>query len=101
MLDALKKFFRTPAVNGEEVAYRQTGLGPGKLAPFNPDDLVGRKGLQIYKTMMADEQIKAGISAKQYAVLSPGWDVIPPAFDGIVSPARQREADDHVRFILF
>lgn len=43
--------------------------------PFNPDDLVQRKGLKIYRKMLIDEQIKAALAAKQYAVLSTGYEV--------------------------
>ena len=43
--------------------------------PYNPDELVQRKGLKIYRQMTTDEQIKAALNAKQYAVLSTGYDV--------------------------
>jgi len=34
---------------------------------FNPDELVARKGLKIYKKMRTDEQVKAPLMAKKYA----------------------------------
>lgn len=46
--------------------------------PFNPDEVVGKKGIKKYTEMSRDEQIKAGIFAKQLAVVAPGWEVVPP-----------------------
>lgn len=43
--------------------------------PYNPDQLVQRKGLKIYRSMLVDEQIKAALAAKMYAVLSTGYEV--------------------------
>lgn len=48
---------------------------------YNPDDLVARKGLKIYKKMRRDEQIKGALTAKKYAAISTGWEVVPPTFD--------------------
>jgi len=38
---------------------------------FNPDELVARKGLKIYKKMRTDEQVKAPLMAKKYAPYRP------------------------------
>jgi phage gp29-like protein len=46
-------------------------------ANYNPDDLVTRKGLEIYDEMMKDAQVKACISAKINARLASGWEVQP------------------------
>jgi len=44
----------------------------------NPDDLVGKKGLAIYSEMReGDEQVKAVIKLKKYALISSGWSVQP------------------------
>ena len=40
---------------------------------YNPDDLVGKKGLQIYAKMRTDEQVKAVCTFKRDAILSRGW----------------------------
>lgn len=37
---------------------------------YNPDDLIGRKGFQIYKKMLIDEQVKAVVKFKRDAVTS-------------------------------
>lgn len=47
---------------------------------FNPDSLVGRKGLRIYDRMRIDDQVKACMSLKKNAVLQSGW-FIEPASD--------------------
>lgn len=43
---------------------------------FNPDDLVGKKGLAIYAKMRLDEQVKAVCAFKRDAVLSRGWQFV-------------------------
>ncbi len=42
---------------------------------YNPDDLVGKKGLGIYSKMQIDEQIKAVCEFKLAAILSRGWSL--------------------------
>lgn len=44
-------------------------LGPR----YNPDDLVGRKGLAIYAKMRIDEQVKAVMNFKRDAITARGW----------------------------
>lgn len=46
--------------------------------PKNPDTVVSRKGLEIYREMLDDDpQVKAAIAFKKLAVLSTGWQVNP------------------------
>lgn len=61
--------------------------GIANFAPYNPDDLVGKKGLGVYDKMMDDDpQVKSAILFKKLAVLSPGWEITPAADDnGAVS----------------
>lgn len=40
---------------------------------YNPDDLVGRKGLKIYADMVNDEQVKAVVDFKLSAIIARGW----------------------------
>lgn len=54
----------------------------GKLQRYNPDDLVGKKGLTIYRKMSVDEQVKAAIYTKIFAVLSSGWEIQAPKLEG-------------------
>jgi hypothetical protein len=49
----------------------------GFFHSYNPDALVGRKGMGIYDRMLLDDQIKAVQSMKKNAVLQPGWEIVP------------------------
>ena len=40
---------------------------------YNPDDLVGRRGLTVYKKMLIDEQVRAVVQFKRDAITSRGW----------------------------
>lgn len=42
-------------------------------AKYNPDDLLGRKGFDIYKRMMIDEQVKAVVHFKRSSVTGREW----------------------------
>lgn len=53
----------------------------GFFHSFNPDTLVGRKGMRIYDRMLLDDQIKAIQSMKKNAVLQPGWEIVPASDD--------------------
>ena len=65
------------------------------LLPYNPDDLIGKRGYAIYDLMQNDAQVRACMSIKKFAVLSKGWEVHPASGD-----PRDREAADFVRFAL-
>jgi SPP1 gp7 family putative phage head morphogenesis protein len=52
--------------------------GMGRLMPFNPSLLVTRKGLAIFDQIRKDEQVKAAMKLKKYAVLKSGWDIKSP-----------------------
>lgn len=57
-----------------DVAWSNSTIYSGKDFPkYNPDDLVGRKGVLIYKRMMVDEQIKAVVRFKRDAITSRAW----------------------------
>jgi len=62
----------------------------------NPDDLVGRKGLETYLAMSNDAQVKACMAIKKGAVLSRGWEVRPIASDG----ARGKDVAEFCRWSL-
>jgi len=50
--------------------------GMGSLGAYNPDDLVGKKGLGIYRKMqLRDGQVKAVFMLKKHARLSTPWEV--------------------------
>ena len=64
----------------------------GRLQRYNPDELVGRKGLTIYRKMAVDEQVKAAIYTKIFAVLSSGWEIQAPKL-----PEEEKEMANEVR----
>lgn len=49
---------------------------------YNPDDLVGKKGLEVYQSMKRDAQVKACLAIKKASVLGRGWEVLPVVADG-------------------
>lgn len=71
--DATPKPVQTPALISQSALY-----GPADFTRYNPDDLIGRKGFQIYKRMMQDEQIKAAAKFRRNAVTSRGWKITFP-----------------------
>lgn len=59
------------AISGRErpVAWADSLLYSAADFPrYNPDDLLGRKGHEIYQTMMCDEQVKAAVHFKRDAI---------------------------------
>ena len=51
------------------------GLTPTRL--YNPDELVGLKGLRVYREVRRDDQVKAALALKKHAILSTGWRIVP------------------------
>lgn len=51
---------------------------------YNPDKLVGRKGLKVYDKMRNDDQVKIIMSLKKHAVLASGW---------VIEPASEEQSD--------
>ena len=50
--------------------------GLGNMQVYNPDDLVGKKGLEVYKKMqLRDGQVKAVFMLKKHARLSTPWEI--------------------------
>jgi len=46
---------------------------------YNPDDIVARKGLGIFDKMSRDEQVKASLNTKKFAILATGWSIHSPS----------------------
>jgi phage gp29-like protein len=46
----------------------------------NPDDLVKKKGLEIYSEMLVDDQVYAISTTKKLAMLAPGWTIHPATY---------------------
>ena len=49
----------------------------GSIAPYNPDDLIGKRGYAVYDQMQKDAHVQACLTIKKLSVLSHGWEVHP------------------------
>lgn len=86
---------RFPPV-GEVASARGTlASALGQIAPYNPDDLIGKRGYAVYDQMQKDAQVQACLTIKKLAVLSRGWEVHPAS-----SKPHDVEVADFVRFAL-
>ena len=71
-----KKAAVTKSQLTHEVSSSQSNLyALFQFRTYNPDSLVGRKGLEIYKKMKTDDQVKACLTIKKFARLSTPWDI--------------------------
>lgn len=52
-----------------------------RLPPYNPDDLLSTRGLDVYDRMMTDAQVRASVNTKRYALLARPWQVFPAERD--------------------
>lgn len=86
---------RTPPM--KEIASARGGIAQalGSLAPYNPDDLIGKRGYAVYDQMQKDAQVQACLTIKKLAVLSRGWEVHPASDD-----PKDREVAGFVQFAL-
>lgn len=81
---------------GEIATARGTIAGDQmRIAPYNPDDLIGKRGYAIYDQMQRDSQVQACLTIKKLAVLSRGWEVHAASSD-----PHDVEIADFVRFAL-
>jgi len=82
----------------KEVSSSQNRLAGGNYEwpAYNPDTLVGKKGLEIYKKMKEDDQVKACLSIKKFARLSTKWDIEP----GDPDSPQSIEMADFIRYTL-
>ena len=72
---------KVPKVNEGEIAIANQVAAMwrfGKITPFNPSELVTRKGLEIFDKMRQDDQVKAALAFKKLSCLASGWEVAPP-----------------------
>jgi phage gp29-like protein len=67
----------------------------GKIIPYNPDTLIGRKGFQMYDQMRIDDQVKACLTLKKFATLAPGFQIIPASNED-----EDVEVADYVEYTL-
>ena len=78
-----------------EIASARGSINGWQIAPYNPDDLIGKRGYAIYDQMQRDAQVQACMTIKKLAVLSRGWEVHPASND-----PNDVEVADFVRFAL-
>ena len=50
----------------------------GYSSPYNPSQLVTRKGLEVFDKMLKDDQVKASITFKKMAAIATGWEIVSP-----------------------
>ena len=86
---------RRPELRETLAAQSSAASSLSSLAPYNPDELVTRKGYAIYDQMQTDAQVAACLNVKKFAVLSRGWDV-----HALSDSPRDIEAADLIRFCL-
>ena len=78
----IKKVFAktktTGALLGKEISSSESNIQSSFLVKrYNPDSLVGKKGLKVYQEMKTDDQVKASLTVKKFARLSTGWEIKP------------------------
>ena len=93
--DLKSRPIRKPPVGEVATARGTLAAELGRIAPYNPDDLIGKRGYAIYDQMQRDAQVQACLMIKKLAVLSRGWEVHPASND-----PRDVEVADFVRFAL-
>lgn len=69
--------FREISLTGSQIYH---GMG---TVDYNPDSLVGKKGLEIYSKMREDDQVKAVLTMKKYARMMTSWEIQPASQDAI------------------
>ena len=91
LIDAIRRKLRGREKE-QAPAYPDYAVGSG-LGVANPDDLVDRKGLAIYRKMGDhDADIASHLELVAHGVLSPGWEVVAPP----ESPKQTQEAAEFV-----
>lgn len=53
----------------------------GTMLPENPDELIKKKGLEIYDTMKTDPMVKAALFIKKFSRLATQWTIKPASTD--------------------
>ncbi len=79
MRNPFARFFAAKKPPVEE-AYSSRALleAQGHTTTYNPSEIVGRQGLQVFRKMRKDDQVKAALSFKKNSVLATGWGVKSP-----------------------
>lgn len=79
VVEACKTYAKQQVIEGELALANPQGLFAGmSLSPFNPSELVSRRGLELFDRMRMDDQVKAAINYKKLAIISADWEVVSP-----------------------
>lgn len=62
-----------PQTNDMLLSFGSLIYRSGSFDYYNPDDLLIKKGNDVYRKMMSDEQIKAVLAFKKAAIIARGW----------------------------
>ena len=52
-----------------------------ELTPYNPDELITKKGYKIIKKMMTDGHVKGCVNTLKMSTLGSGWEILPASDD--------------------
>jgi SPP1 gp7 family putative phage head morphogenesis protein len=63
---------------GEQAKTDPLGTFGEESTPYNPSELITRRGMKVLEEMRDDDQIKAAMSFKKHAVLVGGWEIVSP-----------------------
>jgi SPP1 gp7 family putative phage head morphogenesis protein len=64
-------------ISAEASAFNSPYYAASQLKPYNPDDLVRKKGIEVYREMMRDDQVKAVMLMKMTAIYGTGFKIVP------------------------
>jgi len=70
---------KNPMLNRETAIYSLEIWDLNKLTPYNPDSLVRKKGMPVYREMVQrDDAVKSALFTKKASRMASGWDYLPP-----------------------
>lgn len=81
-IDTLKQTMSKFRENKAEMQIQSTARGDFisaqyNITPYNPDDLIHKKGYEIIDDMRTDDQVRATMTLKKFARNAPGWVILP------------------------
>ena len=66
-----------------------------EIEVYNADEIISRKGIDCYKKIRRDDQVKSALLVKKFGRLSTGWRIIAPRN---ATPV-EKEATEYVRYV--
>lgn len=74
LLSGIKSFLQRKR-DDQITSWRSPLYQQSQFTTYNPDSLVQRKGIEIYRKMIIDDQVKACMAIKRITIYSKGWKV--------------------------